>query len=151
MPELKKGKLFLSDLSVSGVDQNGKFIVPEAVKPDAAFMPPQSAATPAIRQFRRGNVLAYAYTVYNAQFDKTSNQPKLTIQTELYRDGKPISNAQPQPAQLEKQADAARLKDYGYLRLNPNAAIGDYSLQIVVKDLTSNQTASQYIDFEIVD
>lgn len=151
VPELKKNKLFLSDLIVSGVDANGKFAVPEAATAEAAFAPSLTAQSPAVRRFKRGDVLAYSYKIYNAQIDKATNQPKLTVQTMLYFDGKPVSDQQPaQPAQLEKQSDLTRIKDYGYLRLNQNVQFGDYALQIVIKDLTTNQTSSQWIDFEIV-
>ena len=150
VPELKKGKLFLSDLTVSGVDATGKFAVPEAVKPEAAFAPPPTADAPAIRQFRPNSFLAYSYRIYNAQIDKTANQPKLTVKIMLYRDGKLISDAAPQPVQLEKQQDAARIKDHGYLRLNPQVQPGDYALQVIVTDSTTNRTSAQWIDFEVV-
>lgn len=69
----------------------------------------------------------------------------------LYRGGKIISEGKPQAADLEKQPDWTRLNDYGYLRLNQNAQTDDYTLQIIVKDLLSNQTSSQTIDFEVAD
>lgn len=149
VPDLKKNKLFLSGLTVAQVDQNGKFASPSAVKPENALSVTASRAVPAIRQFHRGAVMAYSYTLYNAQTDKTTNQPKLLVQVNLYRDGKIISEGQPKPAELEKQMDLARINDYGYLRLNQNATPGDYALQIIVKDLQTNQTASQLIDFEV--
>jgi hypothetical protein len=151
VPDLKKSKLFLSGLTIAQVDQNGKFSVPSAVKPENAISLTASTAVPAIRRFRRGAVLAYAYTVYSAQLDKTTNQPKLSIQMNLYHDGKLMLEGKPQPADLEKQPDWSRIKDYAYLRLNPNVQSGDYVLQILVKDLLANQTTAQSVDFEIVD
>jgi hypothetical protein len=67
----------------------------------------------------------------------------------LYQDGKMISEGQPQIANLDKQADLKRIIDYGYLRLNQDVQSGDYTLQIIVKDLVSNQTSSQTVDFEV--
>lgn len=150
VPDLKKNKIFLSGLSVAQVDANGKFAVISAVKPENAISLTASTAVPAIRQFRRGSILAYYYTIYNAQMDKTTNQPKLSVQVNLYRDGKVVSEGKPQISELEKQNDPARINDYAYLRLNPNVQPGDYALQITVTDLISNQTTSQWIDFEIV-
>lgn len=150
IPDLKKGDIFLSGLIVSATDANGKFITPSAVKPENALSPTDSAAVPAIRRFRPNTILAYAYTLYNAQIDKTTNQPKLTVQVNLYRDGKIISEGKPQAAQLEKTIDPARISDYGYMRLNANTEKGDYALQVVVNDLLSGKTASQWIDFEVV-
>ncbi len=150
VPDLKKSKIFLSGLTVSAVDANGKFVAPSAVKPENALSLPDSAAVPVIRRFRPNTILAYAYTLYNAQTDKTTNQPKLTVQVNLYRDGKIVTAGEPQAAQLENLTDRTRINDYGYLRLNQNAEKGDYALQVIVKDLLTNETTSQWVDFEIV-
>jgi len=149
VPDLKKSKIFLSGLTVSAVDANGKFVAPSAVKPENALSLPDSAAVPAIRRFRPNTILAYAYTLYNAKPDKTTNQPKLTVQINLYRDGKIISEGKPQTPELEKSSDPTRINDYGYLRLNAAIEKGDYALQIIVKDLLTNEMTSQWIDFEV--
>ncbi|MGI8467090.1 MAG: hypothetical protein ACR2N3_01415 [Pyrinomonadaceae bacterium] len=44
-----------------------------------------------------------------------------------------------------------RIRDYSYLRLNPGVPVGDYTLQIIIKDLATNQTANQSVDFEVVE
>lgn len=153
VPDLTKGNLFLSGLTVSAVDQNGKFVTPAEVKPENALALTATTAVPAIRKFQRNTVLAYAYKLYNAQLDKNTGQPNLTLQLNLYRGGKLISEGAPQPVQLEAQADLTRISDYGYLRLKPNVELGDYALQIIVKDLLAkgkNQVATQWIDFEVI-
>lgn len=150
IPDLKKSKIFLSGLSISAVDANGKFISPSAAKPENALSLTDSTAVPAIRIFRANTIAAYTYTLYNAQIDKASNQPKLSVQMNLYRDGKLISEGKPQAAELEKQSDLTRINDFGYLRLNSNIGKGDYVLQLIIKDLLTNETTSQSIDFEIV-
>lgn len=149
-PDLKKGKFYLSGLTVSGVDANGKFVSPSGVKIENAFAPVISTAVPAVRRFSRNSVLAYSYTIYNAQTDKATNQPKLTVKYNLYRDGQMFVEGKPQPAQLEQQTDLTRINDYGYLRLNQNLQPGDYAVQIIVTDTLKNQTTSQWIDFEVV-
>lgn len=150
VPDLKKSKIFLSGLTVSQVDSNGKFSAPSAVRPENALSITNSTAVPAIRRFRPNTIVAYAYTLYNAQTDKTTNQPKLSVQINLYRDGKIITEGKPEIAQPEKSSDPARINDYGYLRLNAKVEKGDYALQVTVKDLLTNETASQWIDFEVV-
>jgi len=153
VPDLTKGNLFLSGLTVSTVDVTGKFNMPGEVKPENALSLTASTGVPAIRQFRRNTVLAYAYQLYNAQLDKTTQQPNLTLQLNLYRAGKMISEGTPQPVKLEAQADLTRISDYGYLRLKPNVELGDYVLQVIIKDLLAkgkNQIASQWIDFEVI-
>lgn len=149
VPALKKDKLFLSGLTVSRVDADGKFIVPAEVKPENAIAAALNTSVPAIRQFQRGMILAYSYTLYNAALDKAANQPKLTVQVNLYRDGQLVTQGQPQASQLEKQDDMTRIADYGYMRLSPNMQPGDYALQIIVRDLLTNQTVSQWVDFQV--
>ncbi|MGI9037137.1 MAG: VWA domain-containing protein, partial [Pyrinomonadaceae bacterium] len=151
VPDLKKDKLFVSGLIISGVDANGKIYPPETAKADNDFSTVVSKAIPAIRQFRRNTIIGYAYTIYNAKISSTTNQPNLTIQTNLYRDGKLMSEGKPQAAQIEKQPDIKRIRDYSYLRLNPNVPVGDYTLQIIIKDLATNQTANQSVNFEVVE
>lgn len=150
VPDLKKSKIFLSGLSIGAVDENGKFVSPSAVKPENALSLANSTAVPAIRVFRPNTIAAYSYTLYNAQTNKASNQPKLTVQINLYRNGKLISEGKPQAAEPEKQADLTRINDFGYLQIKPGIEKGDYAVQIIVKDLLSNETTSQSIDFEIV-
>ncbi|HEX8250803.1 MAG TPA: VWA domain-containing protein [Pyrinomonadaceae bacterium] len=149
VPALKKDKIFLSGLTVSQVDADGKFIVPAEVKPENAITATPTTSIPAIRQFQRGTVMAYSYTLYNAALDKATNLPKLSVQVNLYREGQLVTQGQPQASQLEKQDDAARIGDYGYMRLSPNMQPGDYALQIIVKDLLTNQTVSQWVDFQV--
>lgn len=153
VPDLSKGNLLLSGLTVSAVDQNGKFATPASVTPENALALTASNGVPAIRQFPRNTIIAYSYTLYNAGIDKASNQPNLSLQLNLYRGGKLISEGAPQPVKLEAQTDLTRINDYGYLRLKPNVEVGDYALQIVVKDLLAkgkNQIASQWVDFEVI-
>lgn len=151
VPDLKKSKIFLSGLIVSEVDANGKFTAPAAAKAENALSLINSTAVPAIRRFRSNTIIAYAYTLYNARADKATNQPRLTVQVNLYRDGKIISEGKPQTPQLEKLSDPNRINDYGYLRLNADVPKGDYALQVIIKDLTANETTSQWVDFEVVD
>jgi len=150
VPDLKKSKVFMSGLAIGAVDENGKFVSPSAVKPENALSITASTAVPAIRLFRPNTIAAYSYTLYNAQKDKTSNQPKLSVQMNLYHNGNLISEGKPQTTELEKQTDLTRINDYGFLRLNPKIEKGDYALQIIVKDLLTNETTSQWIDFAIV-
>jgi VWFA-related protein len=153
IPDLKKGKLFVSGLTLSQVDQNGKFAVPGAVKPENALSLTSTSAVPAVRVFRRGSILAYAYNVYNSKLDPASGTPKLTTQMNLYRDGQLIAEGKPQSAEIEKQDDLTRIRDYSYLRLNAGVQPGDYAVQIIVRDTLGDKDAvsSQWIDFQVVE
>jgi len=151
IPDLKKGSLALSALTVTQVGQDGKFSVPTATKPENALSLSTTNSVPAIRKFRRGMILAYAFTVYNARRDNAAGKPSLSVQMNLYRDGKLVMEGKPLPADLENQADWSRINDYAYFRLLPDAAMGDYALQIIVKDLLAkgNEVTSQWVDFEV--
>jgi hypothetical protein len=151
VPDLKKNSLILSGLTIGEVElQNGKAIMPSIEKAQNGFAPVATVSNPAIRRFRPGAILGYSYKLYNAERDKTTQQPKLSVQVRLYREGQVVIEGAPQPAQFEPQADRTRISDYGYLRMQPDALAGDYALQILIKDLKSNETTSQWIDFEVV-
>lgn len=150
IPDLKKGELQVSALTVSEVDKEGKFAVPSAVKPEFALSLSSTPAVPAIRRFRRGTILAYSYAVYNAKIGP-GGRPALSVQMNLYRDGKLIVEGKPAPADLPNQTDWSRIQDYTYFRLTPDAARGDYTLQVIVRDTLAKgvAVASQSVDFEV--
>lgn len=149
VPNLSKNKLLISGLLINGVDGNGNIIPTESG--DRAFSSVVSSSIAAIRKFKRNSIAAYTYTIYNAMPDKATKLPNLTVQTNLYYDGKLISEGEPQSAEVSKQADLTRINDLGYLKLNSEIEIGDYVLQVIIKDLTSGQTTSQSIDFEVIE
>lgn len=152
VPELQKGKLLLSNPIIGEAENNsGKMTAPSVGEAANGFSPVQSISSLAIRRFRPGAVLGYSYKIYNAAVDKTSGQPKLTVQVRLYRNGELVTDSPAAPTQLEPQTDLKRINDYGFMRLPPNALNGDYALQIIIKDLVKNETAAQSIDFEVVD
>ncbi len=150
VPNLKKGELFLSGMSISEVDAKGKFVSPSMTKPENGFVYVSSKSVPAVRQFKKGMILAYSYTLYNPKIDKVTNLPNLATQVNLYRDGILVSQGSFEKAKIENQPDLTRINDFGYLRINEAVPVGDYALQLIVKDLQTNQTVSQSIDFEVV-
>jgi VWFA-related protein len=150
IPDVDKRRLTLAGLTLAEVDQKGSFASPGATKLENALSVPMSGAVPAIRRFRRGSVLAYAYTAYGAQLD-ASGSAKATVVVNLYKDGELAIKGTAQPAQFENQPDWTRIKDFGYLRLRPEMAPGDYVLQIAVKDELSGKTSTQSVDFEVTE
>ncbi|MFZ1700033.1 MAG: VWA domain-containing protein [Pyrinomonadaceae bacterium] len=153
IPDLRKNGLFVSGLTISGVDAAGKFQTPGATKVEDALSVAGSLAVPAIRRFKRGSIVAYAYTIYNARLDKTTNRPKLTTQMNLYRDGQLVVESPFQNADFKPQSDWSRINDFSYVKLVDALTAGDYALQIVVSDELGgkNAVSSQWVDFEIVD
>lgn len=154
IPDLRKSPLFLSELTVTQADAQGKFELPGASTASSAFSVPATTAVHAIRGFRRGTVLAYAYTVYNARLDKVSGRPQLTVLVNLYKDGKLVLEGVPQPADLQAQTDWSRTHDFGYMRLKPEMEPGRYALQVVVRDMLADPkkaASSQWVGFQVLD
>jgi VWFA-related protein len=151
VPDLKKKNLHLGSLAVTEVTiQNGKPVMSAIEPSEGRFSPVFSPSQPAIRKFRPGSILGYSYRIYNASLEKSSHQPNLSIHVRLYKDGEVVTEYPAQVIQLEPQTDLSRLSDYGYMRLAPGIAPGDYALQLVIRDLNDKRTTSEWIDFEVV-
>ena len=139
VPDLSNNRLELSGIVVSGSYPQGRGT------PDAEI-------DPGVRRLKRGGVLDYGYVVYNARLDRGTRRPQLTVQAVLLRDGKQIFATTPQPFDPGQQTDMTRLPVAGRLQLGTDMAPGEYVLQVVVSDTLggSPRTATQYIDFEVV-
>ena len=151
VPDLTKKNLHLGGLAVAEVTlQNGKPVMPAIEPSQIGFSPVASLSQPAIRKFRPDSILGYSYRIYNATLEKSSQQPKLSVQARLYKDGEVVTDSPAQVIQLESQTDLSRLSHYGYMRLAPEMPPGDYMLQLLIKDLNADRTTSQWIDFEVL-
>ena len=165
VPDLKKNRLALSGLVIRGTSfrrappgggpQNSEANATTNVNQTGEGADEGSAqASPAVRHFRPGMFVDYAFVIYNAQPDKSSNQPRLTTQVRLFRGSTLIFTGKEVPYNLSGQTDLKRLLAGGQLQLGTDLAAGDYSLQVIVNDLTADEkhrVASQWMDFEIVD
>ncbi|HYH85370.1 MAG TPA: VWA domain-containing protein [Pyrinomonadaceae bacterium] len=168
VPNLGEGRLTLSGLVLSGNDLPAAAQAPSAPAPDAtasqlksegagavkatARHDPQSS--PAVRRLSRGSELFYNFAVYNARADRATKQPRLTLQARLFRDGREIFAGRQMPVAVASQSDPKRVLAGGRMSLGPNAAPGEYVLQVVVTDAAEGQrprVATQWIDFEIVE
>jgi VWFA-related protein len=158
VPDVKKNRLALSGLIVDGVD-------PKALEPKPPADPAAAAgaageaitqdaqANPAVRRFRSGLIMRYAYTIYNAQADKATGRPAVQTQVRLFREGREIFTGKTLPLGPTVQADAKRLQTGGAIQLGANLPPGEYVLQIIVTDPLAKEKyrmATQWIDFEIV-
>lgn len=152
IPDLKRSDIFLSGLSIAGVDDKGNFEKLGPTSAETAIGLPASSAVPSIRRFKRGSIVAYSYSIYNARLDKTTNQPKITLQVNLYKDGKLVAEGTPAQWKPENQTDLTRINDFGYMQLSQTEP-GEYALQLIVRDTLGGKdaVASQWIDFDVVD
>jgi hypothetical protein len=150
VPEVGKEKLALGGIALSGFD-------PVATTNSASAASAASGETSSIltqaamRRFRAGQVMQFAYVIFNAKADKGKSQPQLVTQIKLYRDGKEIFAGRETPYDARSQQDWGRLVAEGSLQLG-GLQPGDYLLQVIVTDLRAemkNRTATNWIDFEV--
>ena len=147
VPDAKK--FYMSGL-ITAEDAGGTSVFPSAADAKTALSPVLNSTNSAVRQFSAGNSLIYAYTIYNPKIDKQTKKPDLTAQILLYRDGNLIVEAKEQPIGSNAQTDLTRIYERGSLKITPSVQIGEYILQIVVKDKAANKTTTQFVDFEVV-
>jgi VWFA-related protein len=131
VPELKKGRLVLSGIAMSGGASE------EAADPET---------TAAVRRFRPGAMVTYAFFAYNAG-------SRLEVRPTVYRDTVPVYQPAALPFDGAGQHDPNRLAVVGRLHLGPELAPGVYTLEVAVtesNDRGKGRSARQWIDFEIV-
>lgn len=148
--DTKKNRFFVSGLIATGVDEYSRPILPESRPVNAAFSMVPSRSVTSIRQFTKGSVMAYAYTIYNAKISQSAGKPDLTRQVRLYRDGKLIFDMGERPLGSTVWDDPTRIDDFGTLRITDAVAAGEYALQVIVHDKTTDRRSAQWIDFEVL-
>jgi VWFA-related protein len=169
VPNLGKNRLTLSGIILNGRDAASK----PATAPGTAAANPANPASqpsdaqakneeentedtlagPAVRRFRRGMVMSYAYAIYNATLDKATGRPRLQTQMRVFREGKEVFTGRVQPFDSSDQPDFKRLMAGAALQLGTDMSPGEYVLQVIVTDPLAKEKhrmATQWIDFEIV-
>jgi len=147
VPDLSKKRLALSGLVLAGQSQE------EAAKSTEAQQPPPSSdvnSSPAIRRFSRNSHIDYGAAIYNAVFDPQSGKSQLTMQVEIYRDGKSIFQSPPRPIDPSGIANG-KVQCQGRLKLLAFPP-GDFMMHLIVTDALANQKyarADQWMDFSV--
>lgn len=107
-----------------------------------------SAGMSVDRKFSRNSNLRYLVFIYNASRGKSATDlPTITIQTQLFREGKTIMNGQLRPLSTEGQ-DLDRLFYAAEIPLS-SLSMGRYEIQITVQDCLANSSLSQKVKFEV--
>lgn len=166
VPDLKKDRLALSSLSLVGKYPAERSTKPGAVANQSASPQDSSAATPdeglekgnaeasaAVRHLSRGMTLEYAFIIYNARVDKTTNRPQVTTQVKLFRNGKEVFTGRAFQMDPASQTDMRRLGALGRIQLGTDLVPGEYVLQVIVTDPLADEKhrlVTQWMDFEIV-
>ena len=158
VPDIKKGRLTLSGISLRGVSPGstpgrvGQMQVSAVTNTNGTDVnDPQPG--PAARRMQAGMILNYACFIYNAQLEKSTQLPQLLTQVRLFRDGQMIYAGQLNNYKLPPQADLKQLTAGGTLQLGSSLEPGEYVLQIVAVDRLAKddrRLATQWIDFEVM-
>ena len=132
VPDLKKGRLALSDVMIGGATG-------------------VTATATTVRRFRRGETMIYGFEVYNARREGAA-RPRLEIATKLYRDGAPVFTSASQPFDVGDQPDWARIRAGRALQLGTEMAPGAYVLEVTVTDAGSKKkpnAVTRWIEFDV--
>ncbi len=148
VPDVKKGRLTLSGIVM------GAETLPNPGEGDAGGPMDRKRVegSPAVRIFRSGAVIHYAYEVLNARLDN-DKKPQLETQIRLFRDGQPVYVSRGATVTSDQQQKSKQLVLKGQFQLKQISA-GDYTLQIVVQDnqrYDKYRIATQAMDFQVRD
>jgi VWFA-related protein len=147
VPDVSKDRLFLSGILI-GADQTQT--QPAGLSAEGALPADDPDGTPAVRIFKPGTAITYAYQILNARAGR-DKKPELETQMRLFRDGRQVYSSMPAPVSTEKLENPRRLLGAGRMQLT-QIPPGQYVLQIVISDKLrkeKDRVASQSIDFEV--
>ena len=143
IPNLKDKSLSVSGLVLTEAKADSSPILPPNKAKEAALAPVLSLSDLAVRSFRPEMIMSYNFSVNNPPTGNVTTQVKVFNDGKLFFEGPeiPLDTSQPK---------SSSFIDGGLIRIKPEMPVGNYVLQIVVKDTNKkDQTASQWIDFEI--
>jgi hypothetical protein len=146
VPDFKNGRLTLSGIVLTEESGTQKAGEQQEQSPRAA-----QAGSPALRVFKPGAALVYAYQVLNPRTD-AGKKTQLDSRIRLFRNGQQVYEGSAQNVEQQNvPLDSKRLGVAGriqLLKLQP----GSYVLQVIVQDnlrYDKYRIAAQAIDFEI--
>ena len=150
VPDLAKNRLALSGL-VLGLFDSAPDQQPAKPEGTGADARDDAQPTPSVRRFSRDGMIDYAAFVFNPAIDSKTGKPQLTMQVEIYRDGKVIHQLEPRQIPLDESASPKRLECGGRLKLT-GFTPGDYVMRLLITDQLADQKharAEQWMDFSV--
>ena len=152
VPNLKKNRLTLSGVGLENISLENWNKRNSGIAANDIESNPLSDTS--LRQFKRGTVLNYGFTIFNAK--TTAVAPaNLSSQVRLFLDGKPIFDGKSQPVlAAAAQNDPKAINYAASLGLGTTMKAGEYVLQIVITDNLAKEkrkTVTQFVQFEIVE
>jgi hypothetical protein len=145
VPNINKDRLLLSGvvLDNSGSQSTGQ-------NGDNVAKDPQWDT--AVRQFKSGTDLRFAYDVYNAKINATTASASLRCIYKLYRDNELVFDSGTRPLNKLTYESAKKILTVGGIKLGTALAAGDYVLLLEVIDDSrkgKGARAIQFVQFEL--
>lgn len=148
VPDLKKSNLTLSGMALENVPFDTWAKIASLPTADSVGYGDSMWDTSA-RKFKAGSVLRFAYQIHNAR--TSGDNSGLTYNLKLFGvQGLVYDTGAKALTRYERESDKI-LNAVGGIRLGGDLAPGDYVLQVDVTDRASKRTATQFVEFEIVD
>jgi len=151
VPDVSKGRLTLSGIVLTA---DNKLLQPKpadgVAQAEGEVADQDPNGTAAVRIFKSGAAIAYAYQILNAQAGE-DKKPQLEVQTRLFRDGQAVYTGKPTAMETPPQPDPKRMVGGGRLQLG-KISPGEYVLQVIVTDKLAGDKyrfAAQSMDFQI--
>jgi VWFA-related protein len=146
VPDVGKDRLFLSGIMLAADQPQSQ---PGGVT-EGAVASDDPDGTAAVRIFKPGAAIVYAYQILNAHAG-SDKKPQLEGQVRLFRDGQQVYASMTSPVGTEKQLNPKHLVVTGRMQLG-KIPPGDYVLQIVISDKLrkeKDRIAAQSMDFQV--
>ncbi|MFN0109813.1 MAG: VWA domain-containing protein, partial [Blastocatellia bacterium] len=124
VPDLTKKRLALSGLVLT---------VPKDYQPKPEQITAEVNMSPSARRFPRGGKFEYGAAVYNAKTDQ-AGKANVTMQVEIYQEGKPIYQSQPRPIENPGAGVRPGAVDCGGQMVLTGLPPGDYVFHLIVTD-----------------
>lgn len=147
VPDVGKGRLTLSGIALASKRKQLEAITGDR---EGVVEEREVNGTVAVRIFKPGDTIMWAYQILNAKSGK-NRKSQLKTMVRLFRDGREVYSADPEEMTLETEKGSNRLIGMGKMelvRIEP----GDYALQVVVLDelaKKNHRVAAQSISFSV--
>lgn len=154
VPDLRSGRLALSGIIIRDASNLVAENTGVAMRRSATNAEGESIKGGlAVRRYKQGTNLVFAYAVYNAGLDGGTHPPQLTTQTRVFRNGQPVFTGEVAPIDHTGQPDLQRIASAATLQLGAQLPPGEYVLQIIVTDSSGKEkprVVTRWVDFEVV-
>lgn len=151
VPDVSKGRLTMSGLFLKTPPLRAGTVAEGTAGQEGQQPVDDPLGNPALRIFKQGQQMIYAFQVINARQDG-EKKTQIETQIRLFRDGQKLYEGKPMAFVPEAGPDPSHVLAGGQLRLSRTLAPGEYVLQVQVTDKLGKpkqNVASQWIDFQL--